>query len=56
MLPRREANSSPSCNTEFKNAWNYTFIPPYDFVAQRQLYQLYERNLTNPFTLLKKKK
>jgi hypothetical protein len=31
--PRREADHSPSSNAEVKNAWSYTFTPPYIIMA-----------------------
>jgi hypothetical protein len=31
--PGREADHSPSSSDEVKNAWNYTFTPPYVFVS-----------------------
>jgi hypothetical protein len=31
--PGREADHSPPSNAEFKNAWNFTFTPPYVFNA-----------------------
>jgi hypothetical protein len=32
-LPGREANHSPPSNVEVKNAWSYTSIPQYAFMA-----------------------
>jgi hypothetical protein len=31
--PAREADHSPPCSAEVKNAWNYTSIPQYFFMA-----------------------
>jgi hypothetical protein len=31
--PGREADHSPPCSAEVKNAWSYTFTPPYVFMA-----------------------
>jgi hypothetical protein len=31
--PKREADNSPPSSAEVKNAWSYTSIPPYVFMA-----------------------
>jgi hypothetical protein len=31
--PGREADCSPARNAKIKNAWRYTYTPPYDFMV-----------------------